>query len=89
MGMVTEEKKEAQNRFRCSFVEHGEEEREKTEREGAVGFMYSCYLGGRIWPELVTLLGFACLCAPVLLLWLCGGFSSIHLPLNSLSVIHL
>jgi len=88
MGIVTEEEKEAQNRFRCSFVEHTEEEREK-QRERAAGFMYSCYLGGRIWPELATLLGFACLCVPVLLLLLCGGFSFIHLPLNSLSIIHL
>lgn len=66
MGIVTEREKEAQNRFRCSFVEHRGEEKE-TEREGAVEFVYSCYLGGRIWPDLVTLLGFACLYVSVLL----------------------
>ncbi len=85
MGIVTEREKEAQNRFCCRFVEHRGEERE-TEREGAVEFVYSCYLSGRIWPELVTLLRFACL---YFWPWLCGEFIYIRLPLHSLSIIHL
>lgn len=37
MGIVTEEEKEAQNRFHCSFVEHSEEEREKQKGKGQLG----------------------------------------------------
>lgn len=63
MGIVTEREKEAQNRFRCRFVEHSGEERE-TEKEGAVEFVIQLLSG---WKNLARFSDSVEVCLPVLL----------------------